>query len=113
MKVIPHVAQNKSRRRSAVVDEIAQSEGYAISQRKPGDGAPHREVDQLFVLTMAAYNLVRMRTLAEVRPLAAWRVRESGKRAPSQRENSNGNGPGTSIQFPECVFGALGTSAAC
>ena len=88
MKVTPHVAQNKSGRRSAVVDEIARSEGYAISQRKrqlieQGFGwgkfvGPIRQVlvrgikkvDQLFVLTMTAYNLVRMRTLAEVRPLA-------------------------------------------
>lgn len=29
-----------------------------------------KKVDQLFVLTMAAYNLVRMRTLAELRPVA-------------------------------------------
>jgi hypothetical protein len=89
MKVTPHVAQNKAGRRSAVADAIAQSEGYAISQRKrklieQGFGwakfvGPIRQVmvrgikkvDQLFVLTMAAYNLVRMRTLAEVRPLAA------------------------------------------
>lgn len=89
MKVTPHVAQNKSGHRSAVADEIPQSEGYAISQRKrklieQGFGwakfvGPIRQVmvrgikkvDQLFVLTMAAYNLVRMRTLAEVRPLAA------------------------------------------
>ena len=88
MNVTPHVAQNKSGRRSAVADEIAQSAGYAISQRKrklieQGFGwaklvGPIRQVmvrgikkvDQLFVLTMAAYNLVRMRTLAEVRPLA-------------------------------------------
>jgi transposase len=88
MKVTPHVAQNKSGRRSAVADEIARSEGYAISQRKrklieQGFGwakfvGPIRQVmvrgikkvDQLFVLTMAAYNLVRMRTLAQVRPLA-------------------------------------------
>ena len=34
MKVTPHVAQNKAGRRSAVADEIARSEGYAISQRK-------------------------------------------------------------------------------
>jgi transposase len=34
MKVTPHVAQNKSERRSAVADEIAESGGYAISQRK-------------------------------------------------------------------------------
>lgn len=89
MKVTPHVAQNKSGRRSAVADEIAQTEGYEISQRKrklieQGFGwaksiGPIRQVmvrgikkvDQLFVLTMAAYNLVRMRTLAEVRPLTA------------------------------------------
>ncbi|MNV52118.1 Transposase DDE domain protein [compost metagenome] len=89
MKVTPHLAQNKPGRRSAVVGEIAQSEGYAISQRKRKlieQGfcwtklvGPIRQVmargirklDQLFVLTMAAYNLVRMRTLAEVRPLAA------------------------------------------
>lgn len=89
MKVTPHVAQNKAGRRSAVADEIARSEGYAISQRKrklieQGFGwakfvGPIRQVmvrgiqkvDQLFVLTMAAYNLVRMRTLAEVRPLAS------------------------------------------
>ena len=30
-----------------------------------------KKVDQLFVLTMAAYNLVRMRTLAELRPEVA------------------------------------------
>lgn len=77
LKVTPHVAQNKSGRRSAVPDEIAQSEGYALSQRKrkvieQGFGwakfvGPIRQVmmrgikkvDQLFVLTMAAYNLTR------------------------------------------------------
>lgn len=85
MKVTPHVAQNKSGRRSAVPDEIAESEGYALSQRKrklieQGFGwakliGPIRQVmvrgikkvDQIFVLTMAAYNLVRMRTLGQVR----------------------------------------------
>ena len=85
MKVTPHVAQNKSGRRSAVAEEIAKSEGYAISQRKrklieQGFGwakfvGPIRQmmvrgikkVDQLFVGTMAAYNPVRMPTLAEVR----------------------------------------------
>jgi len=89
MKVKPHVAQNKSGRSSAVPDDIATSEGYAISQRKrklieQGFGwakfvGPIRQVmvrgikkvDQLFVLTMAAYNLVRMRNLAEVRLKAA------------------------------------------
>lgn len=88
LKVTPHVAQNKSGRRSAVPDEVAATEGYALSHRKrklieQGFSwarfvGPIRQVmvrgikkvDQLFVLTMAAYNLVRMRTLAELRPVA-------------------------------------------
>ena len=87
LKVTPHIAQNKFNRRSAVPEEIAATEGYAKSQhkRKPieqGFGwakfvGPIRQVmvrgikkvDQLFVLTMATYNLVRMRTLAELRPV--------------------------------------------
>jgi len=89
MKVTPHVAQNKSGRTSAVPDEVAASEGYALSQQKrklieQGFGwgkfiGPIRQVmvrgikkvDQLFVMTMAAYNLVRMRTLGQVRPQGA------------------------------------------
>ena len=89
MKVTPHVAQNKSGRQSAVPDEIAQTEGYASSQRKrklieQGFGWAKtvgsmrqvmvrglQRVDQVFVLTMAAYNLVRMRSLGQVRPQAA------------------------------------------
>ena len=89
LKVTPHVAQNKSGRRSAVPDDIAMTKGYAMSQRKrklieQGFGwakfvGPIRQVmvrglkkvDQLFVLTMAAYNLTRMRTLAELRPEGA------------------------------------------
>ncbi|ODU07941.1 MAG: transposase [Rubrivivax sp. SCN 71-131] len=85
MNVTPHVAQNKSGRQSAVPDEIAQSEGYAMSQRKrklieQGFGWAKtvgsirqvmvrglKRVDQMFVLTMAAYNLVRMRSLGQVR----------------------------------------------
>jgi transposase len=85
MKVTPHVAQNKSGRASAVPDEIAASEGYAISQQKrkrieQGFGWGKcigairqvmvrgiKRVGQQFVLTMAAYNLVRMRTLGQVR----------------------------------------------
>lgn len=83
MKVAPHVAQNKSGRSSAVPDEIAASEGYSISQQKrkrieQGFGwakfiGPIRQVmvrsikkvNQVFMMTMAAYNLVRMRTLGE------------------------------------------------
>jgi transposase len=89
MNVVPHVAQNKSGRSSAVPDEIAMSEGYAISQQKrklieQGFGWAKsiggirqvmmrglKKVDQMFVLTMAAYNLVRMRTLGQIRPQAA------------------------------------------
>lgn len=89
MRVKPHVAQNKSGRRSAVPDEIAASERYALSQRKrklieQGFGWMKstgrirqvmvrgiKKVDQLFVLAMAAFNLTRMRTLAELRPVTA------------------------------------------
>lgn len=85
MKVTPHVAQNTSGRRSAVPDTIAASVGYAISQQKrklieQGFGWAKtvgrirqvvvrglKKVDQMFVLNMAAYNLVRMRSLAQVR----------------------------------------------
>ncbi|CAN0622779.1 transposase [Burkholderia multivorans] len=85
MKVTPHVAQNTSGRRSSVPDTIASSVGYAISQQKrklieQGFGWAKtvgrmrqvmvrglKKVDQMFVLNMAAYNLVRMRSLAQVR----------------------------------------------
>ncbi|SFH05921.1 transposase, IS4 family [Duganella sp. CF458] len=85
MNVTPHVAQNKSGRSSAVPEAIAQSTGYAISQQKrklieQGFGWAKtvgairqvmvrglKKVDQMFVLTMAAYNLVRMRSLGQVR----------------------------------------------
>jgi transposase len=85
MKVTPHVAQNKSNRASAVPEEIAATDGYRISQQKrklieQGFGwakfiGPIRQVmvrgikkvGQVFVLAMATYNLVRMRTLGQVR----------------------------------------------
>ena len=85
MKVTPHVAQNKSNRASAVPDAIATSQGYAISMQKrklieQGFGwakfiGPIRQVmvrgikkvDQIFTMAMVAYNLVRMRTLGQVR----------------------------------------------
>jgi IS5 family transposase len=85
MKVTPHVAQNKSNRASAVPDEIASTEGYSISMQKrklieQGFGwtkfiGPIRQVmvrgikkvDQIFMMAMAAYNLVRMRTLGQIR----------------------------------------------
>ncbi len=86
MKVTPHVAQNTSGRRSAVPEAIARSESYAISQQKrklieQGFGwikmvgrmrqvmvRGLKRVDQMFVLSMAAYNLVRMRSLGQIRP---------------------------------------------
>ncbi|MDO8774546.1 MAG: IS5 family transposase [Burkholderiaceae bacterium] len=85
MNVIPHVAQNTSGRHSAVPDAIAASAGYAISVQKrklieQGFGWAKtvgrirqvmvlglKKVDQIFVLTMAAYNLTRMRTLGKIR----------------------------------------------
>ena len=85
MNVLPHVAQNTSGRRSAVPDEIAPSVGYQISQTKrklieQGFGWAKtvgrmrqvmvrglEKVDQMFVLTMSAYNLTRLRTLGSVR----------------------------------------------
>jgi len=89
MNVTPHVAQNKSGRQSAVPESIAQSAGYAVSQQKrklieQGFGWAKsiggmrqvmvrglKKVDQMFVLTMAGYNLVRMRTLGQLRELQA------------------------------------------
>lgn len=88
MNVIPHVAQNKSGRASAVPESIARSAGYAISQQKrklieQGFGWAKsvggmrqvvvrglKKVDQMFVLNMAVYNLVRMRSLGKIRPQA-------------------------------------------
>ncbi|ATB57329.1 transposase [Xanthomonas citri] len=85
MKVVPHIAQNTSNRRSAVPNAIAASDGYAISQNKrklieQGFGWAKLigrirqvmvrgldKVDQIFVLNMTAYNLVRMRTLGQLR----------------------------------------------
>lgn len=84
LNVTPHVAQHKSGRSSAVPESIAQSAGYAISQQKrklieqdfccaKAVGGMRqvmvrglKNVDQMFVLTMAAYNLVRMRTLGAI-----------------------------------------------
>ena len=85
MNVLPHVAQHTPGRRSAVPDAIAASVGYQISQTKrklieQGFGWAKtvgrmrqvmvrglEKVDQMFVLTMSAYNLTRLRTLGSVR----------------------------------------------
>ena len=70
-------------------DEVASTEGYKVSQQKRkrieqcfgwAKMIGHvrqvvvrglQRVDQVFVLTMAAYNLTRMRTLARLRPISA------------------------------------------
>jgi transposase len=85
MKVTAHVAQNTSGRSSAVPDTVAASAGYAISINKrklieQGFGWGKtvgrirqvmvrglKKVDQIFVLTMTAYNLTRMRSLGKIR----------------------------------------------
>ena len=90
MSVTPCVAQNAARTGgSAIDDRTTRHAGYAHSQRKRkcieqcfGWGkliGPMRQVmvrgldkvDQLLTLTMAAYNLTRLRTLAELRPRCA------------------------------------------
>ncbi|GAB6852708.1 hypothetical protein JCM10599A_65120 [Paraburkholderia kururiensis] len=83
-RVTPHVAQNDGRVGGSAIDgRTTRWAGYAISQRKRkcieqvfGWGktvgrirqAMYRgreRVEQLFLLTQAAYNLTRMRTLAD------------------------------------------------
>ena len=85
--VTPHVAQNLNRVGGSAIDgRTTQHAGYAVSLRKRkcieqcfGWGkviGPIRQVmvqgldkvDQLLTLTMAAYNLTRLRTLAQLRP---------------------------------------------
>ena len=87
LNVTPHVAQNTARNGGSAIDaRTTRHAGYAISQRKRkcieqcfGWGkviGPIRQVmvrglnkvDQLLTLTMAAYNLTRLRTLAQLRP---------------------------------------------
>jgi hypothetical protein len=119
MKVTAHVAQNKSGRSSAVPDEVAQIEGYAMLERKRKligqgfgcaksvDGVQQvmvrglKRVDQMFVLTMAAYNLVRMRTLAEVRLQGAQRAKTAAKRFQKGLGTSQ-----TSSEISYCVTAA-------
>jgi transposase len=80
-QVIPHIAQNTTNRRSAVPDRIARSDGYAASQivrkrieeifgwaKEIGGMAQVKlrgtaKVDWRFTMTLAAYNLVRLRRL--------------------------------------------------
>ena len=86
-KVTPHVAQNTKRTGGRAIDgRTTRHAGYAVSQPKRkrieqcfGWGktiGPIRQVmvqgpekaDQLLTLTMAAYNLTRLRSLAALRP---------------------------------------------
>jgi transposase len=90
MNVTPHVAQNLQRNGGSAIDaRTTRHAGYAVSQRKRkcieqcfGWGkliGPIRQVmvhgldkvDQVLTLTMAAYNLTRLRTLANLRPQCA------------------------------------------
>jgi transposase len=90
MNVTPHVAQNTNRKGGSAIDERTTRHGsYEISQRRRkrieqcfGWGkliGPMRQVmvqglakvDQTLTLTMAAYNLTRLRTLAQVHPQIA------------------------------------------
>ena len=87
INVTPHVAQNTNRNGGSAIDaRTTRHVGYEISQRKRkcieqcfGWGkviGPIRQVmvqgldkvDQLLTLTMAAYNLTRLRTLVNLRP---------------------------------------------
>lgn len=90
INVTPHVAQNTARAGGSAIDgRTTRHEGYASSQRKRkcieqcfGWGkliGPLRQVmvkgldkvDQLLTLTMAAYNITRMRSLVNLRPQCA------------------------------------------
>ena len=90
MRVTPHVAQNTARNGGSAIDgRTTRHAGYEISQRKRkcieqcfGWGkviGPIRQVmvqglakvDQLLMLTMTAYNLTRLRGLAQLRPQGA------------------------------------------
>lgn len=80
-RVVPHIAQNTSNRRSAVPAAIAKSPGYAASQllrkrieeifgwvKEIGGMAQVKlrgtaKVDWRFTMTLAAFNLVRMHNL--------------------------------------------------
>jgi len=85
MKVTPHVAQNDTRRRSAIDGRTTRHGGYAISQRirkrieeafgwiksiAGQDKTSSRGLDRVgfaFTFAAAAYNLVRLpRLLAEM-----------------------------------------------
>ena len=79
--VTPHIAQNTTRRRSAVDGRTTRHEGYEISQRKRKRVEEvfgwakvvgtirkvkvrgHARVSAVFTFAMAAYNIVRIRNI--------------------------------------------------
>ena len=85
LDVTAHIAQNKSGRRSNIADEVVQTDGYKRSQQKrklieQGFGWAKtvwamqqvlvrglERVDQMFMLTMTAFNLTRMRSFGQIR----------------------------------------------
>lgn len=85
-RVKPHIAQNTTNRHSAVADAVAQTEGYAksLNARPRIEGIfgwlkrigglkkvklrGTAKVHSLFTFALAAYNLVRMRTLLMPQP---------------------------------------------
>ena len=89
MNITPHVAQNTSRRGSAIDNRTTRHAGYAVSQRRRKTVeeffgwlktvAGQRKtkyrglwrVGWIFTFAAAAYNLVRMRTLAALAVPAA------------------------------------------
>jgi hypothetical protein len=89
MKVTPHVARSNSGRRPAVPKAVARRDGHVVSRHKRKlieqvfgcaktvDSLRQvmvrglKKVDQTFVLRMAAYHLVRMRTLGQIRAQVA------------------------------------------
>jgi transposase len=88
-RVKPHIARNTTNRRSAVPDVVAQTEGYAksLNARPRIEGIfgwlkriggmkkvklrGTAKVHSLFTFALAAYNLVRMRTLLMPQPSCA------------------------------------------
>jgi hypothetical protein len=75
-----------------------------------------KKVDQLFALTMAASNLERMRTWAEVRQLPRRGSESRTTRLEASKRDGSGAGMAkshTAIFSPQDAFGALGNSAVC
>jgi transposase len=82
LEITPHVAQNDTRRRSAIDGRTTRHTGYAISQQKRKRieeifgwlktvggmrklrHRGHERVDWMFTFAVAVYNLVRIRNLA-------------------------------------------------